>query len=182
MKTYSVLDLQLIPELSHLRMIDFVDTKNDSLIAPFLKVLGYDLDYPLIYSASQHRTLSGKVVVGYIIAGDIEHNASFLDSSWATVEDRIIVSGYSDLGFSDEMATMLSSRDYTGASVEGFSPELTNPDEANILMQIKILEDILLAARGSPFKQDGSRKTLADMHVTEVPEKQRKKHVKVVAT
>lgn len=180
MKNISVTDLQLIPELSHLRMLDFINPDNDELIAPFLKVLGFDLDYALQYIPCQHRNMQGKVVIAYMIVGEVECNASFLNSPWATMEDRIIVAGYRDLGFADDMATALSlSRDIDGEQVDGFSPELTNPDEAIILMQIQVLENLLLDVRGDPFKQDGSRKTMAEQHITEAPEKRRRKSLKL---
>jgi hypothetical protein len=178
MKTFSVTDLKLIPELSHLRMLDFIDPKNSDLIAPFLKVLGFDLDYPIQFVPSQHRNLQGKVVIAYMIVGEVECNASFLESSWATVEDRIIVAGYRDLGKADAMAMSLTTgREYDTGAVEGFPPDLANPDEDEIAMQIKVLSDLLLAVRGTPFKQDGSRFTLSEHGVAEAPEKRRKKPI-----
>jgi hypothetical protein len=176
MKTISVTDLMLIPELSHLRMLDFINPANDGLIAPYLKILGFDLDYPIEYLPCQHRNMQGKVVIAFLISGEVECNASFLESQWATMEDRIVVNGYRDLGFATDLATALtSSRDYDNGVVEGFPPDLSNPDEDVILMQIKVLADVLLATRGSPFKQDGSRATLAEFGVVEAPEKRRKK-------
>lgn len=163
MKTISVTDLKLIPELSHLRMIDFIDPKNDALIAPYLEELGFDLDYPIEYMARQHRNLQGKVVIAYMIAGEISCNEKFLKSAFATAEDRIIAAGYRDLSLAKDMARgMHTSRDIEG-EVEGFSPDQANPDEDDILMQIKVLDDLLLDVRGDPYKEDGSRKTLGEL-------------------
>lgn len=179
MKTISVTDLKLIPELSHLRMLDFIDPKNDELIAPYLKVLGFDLEYPLEFKACQHRNLQGKVVIAYLIAGEVECNRAFLTGEFATVEDRIIAAGYSDMSLANQLSSSLStSREYDSGIVEGFPPDLINPNEDDILGDIKVLEDLLLEVRGDPFKQDGSRKTLADQHTIEVPEKKRKKTAK----
>ncbi len=179
MKTFSVTDLKLIPELSHLRMLDFIDPKNDKLIAPYLRIVGFDLDYPVQYIPSKHRNLQGQEIIAYQIVGEVECNESFLNGPWATTEDRIIAAGYRDIGKAEDMAQALTSaRDYDSGVVEGFPPDLANPDEAEILMQIKVLEDLLLNVRGSPFKQDGSRFTLAEWGVAEAPEKKRKKLVK----
>jgi len=179
-KSISVTDLMLVPELSHLRMLDFINPANTELISPFLKVLGFDLEYPIEFIPCQHRNLQGKVVIAYLIAGDVECNASFLDSVWATPEDRMIVAGYKDTGLAADMAaSMTAGRDYgTSGPNEGFPPDLTNPDEADILMQVKVLADLLLQVRGSPFKQDGSRATLAEYGIVEIPEKRRRKSVK----
>lgn len=182
MKSVSVTDLKLIPELAHLRPLDFIDPKNDALIAPFLKVLGFDLDYPIQYIPSQHRNMQGQVVIAYRIVGEVECNESFLTSSFATTEDKIIARGYKDLGVAQDMAgQMTTGRDYggdEGQSEKGFPPELTNDNEDEIATQIHMLDIALAIARGNPFKQDGSRKTMAEVHLVEAPEKRRAKPVK----
>lgn len=183
MKSISVTDLQLIPELSHLRMIDFIDPKYDTLIAPFLRKLGFDLDFPIEYAPSQHRNLQGKVVIAFRIIGEVECNNAFLTSEWATAEDRIIARGYRDLTIAGDMAKQLTvGRDYghddQGQGEKGFPPELTNENEKEIKTQINVLEGLLMIVRGNPFRQDGSRATLAEYGVAEVPEKTRRKSVK----
>jgi hypothetical protein len=180
MKTISTTDLQLIPELSHLRMIDFIHPRNDALIAPYLKVLGYDLDYPIEYVASQHRNLQGKVVIAYQIVGEVDINSNFLNSSFATSEDRIIAAGYKDLSLANQMSRSLSTnREYDSGVVEGFPAELTNPDEADILEQIGVLEHLLQQVRPNMRHEDGSLKTLAEYHAPPVEpvkkERRRKK-------
>jgi hypothetical protein len=175
MKNISVTDLQLIPELAHLRMLDFINPDNDSLIAPFLKIIGFDLDYPIQFIPCQHRNMQGKVVIAYLLSGEVEINAAFLNSKWATYEDRLIAAGYRDLSLAEEIGMGTTScRDY-GTETEGFAPDQSNPDEDEILKQIKILADLLLVVRGNPFKQDGSRRTFAEQGVVEAPEKRRKK-------
>ncbi len=94
------------------------------------------------------------------------------------MEDRIIAAGYRDMGIAEDMATSLTtSRDYTGEIDVGFPPDLVNPNEADILMQITVLTDLLMIVRGNPFKQDGSRSTLAEYGMTEPPEKRRRKPI-----
>lgn len=170
MKNISVTDLMLVPELSHLRMLDFIDPKYNDLLTPVLKVLGFDLEYPVQFIPCQHRNLQGKVVIAYLLVGEVECNSSFLTSEWATAEDRVIVAGYKDIGLAQDMATSLTSNREYGreGAIEGFPPELTNKDEKDILMQIQVLTDFLMIVRGSPFKQDGSRATLAEYGVEEV--------------
>jgi hypothetical protein len=177
MKTISVTDLKRIPELAHLRMIDFIDPKNDALIAPFLKVLGFDLDYPIEYLARQHRNLKGEVVIAYMIAGEVECNERFLNSPFATMEDRIIVAGYKDMSLANQMASAMStSRDFQGAA-EAFPQELANPDEQAILDQIDVLNGLIDQVRPGRYKDCGSLKTLAEYHAPPVVpvKKERKK-------
>lgn len=181
MKNISVTDLMLVPELSHLRMIDFINPDNDALLAPYLKVLGFDLDYPIQFIPCQHRNMQGKVVIAYLIAGEVECNAAFLSGPFATMEDRLIAAGYRDLSLADTLAgSMTLGRDYNGdGRQEVFDPALADPQEAAILEQIKVLDDLLVAVRGNPFKNDGNRKTLDEQHTVEPPEKRRRKSVKV---
>jgi len=181
MKSISVTDLKLIPELSHLRMIDFINPANDMLIAPYLKMLGFDLDYPIEYVPSQHRNLQGDVVIAYRIVGDVECNDSFLSGPFATAEDRMMSRGYQDISLANDMAKHLTSgRDYgeEGHSEKGFPPELVMENEQVVLDQIQVLKELLIAVRGNPFKQDGSRKTIYEHGIEEPPEKVRKKPVK----
>lgn len=159
MKSISVTDLVLIPELSHLRTLDFIDPKNAELIAPWLKLVGIDLDYPVQFIASQHRNLQGKVVISYQIVGEIEQNESFLRSPFATAEDRLIAAGYRDLSLAQEMANSMTVSMRYGdeeANNEGFPADQANPDEQDILTQIKQLNDMLDIVRGSQHKSDGN--------------------------
>lgn len=113
---------------------------------------------------SQHRNLQGKVVVSYQIVGEVEINASFLNSEWATGEDRMIAAGYRDHGLAKDLAqSMTIGRNYDGDGViEALPPDMLNPDEELIAAQIRALDSVLLAVRGDPYKQDGSRATLCE--------------------
>jgi hypothetical protein len=179
MKTISVTDLKRIPELSHLRMIDFINPQNDLLVAPFLKVLGFDLDYPIEYMARQHRNLAGEVVIAYMVCGEVECNERFLRSAFATAEDRIIAAGYKDLSLASQMSNALStSRNYDTGVVEGFPPDMTNPDEAAIVEQIEVLTNLLDQVRPDRFKEDGSLKTIVEYHTPAEPEVAKKERRK----
>jgi hypothetical protein len=183
MKSISVTDLKAkVPELSHLRMIDFINPQNDALIAPYLKVLGFDLDYPIEYIPSQHRNLQGQVVIAYRIVGEVDINSNFLASSYATPEDRIIAAGYKDMSLANEMSRSLStSKDFQGA-VEAFPQEQANPDEQAILDQIEVLEGLIDQVRPGRFTEGGSLKTIAEYHAPlVVPVKKERRKRKVTA-
>lgn len=163
MRVMSVYDLKLVPQLAHLSPLDFVNPENYALMIPFLKTLGYDTDKPIQFLPCQHRTMAGKVVIGYLVVGDISQDREFLLSGFCTAEDRIIAAGMKDLSLAYDMAkSMTTCRDYGADSVEGFPPDQANPDEQHILNEIKLLQTIADIAQGDLFKSDGSRKTLQE--------------------
>lgn len=163
MRVMSVYDLKLVPQLAHLSPLDFVNPENYKLLIPFLKTLGYDVSKPVQFLPCQHRTLAGKVVIGYLVVGDISQEREFLLSGFCTAEDRIIAAGAKDLSLAYDMAkSMTACRDYGADSVEGFPPDQANPDEEQILNEIKLLQTIADIAQGNLFKSDGSRKTLQE--------------------
>jgi hypothetical protein len=176
MKTISITDLQLIDDLKHLRQMDFIDPANANIIAPFLKIIGFDLDYPVQFVPSQHRNMQGKVVIGFQLVGEVECNDSFLKSSLATVEDRIIAASYSDLSLARKLqGGLITGRMYGEDVQEAFPPELVNPDEKEIRSQIEQLEAILLEIRGNPHKNDGSLKLWHEANIVENPLPSRRK-------
>lgn len=178
MKVFSVTDLMLIPELSHFRQIDFIKPENTEKLLPFLKILGYDVLYPIVFRPSKHRNLQNQVVISYQIIGDIELNSSFQDSVWCTAEDKIIARGYTDLTVSEDMAAIMTAcRSYgdTGSHDDGFPVDQCEPDEKEVLAQIKQLEELLLQIRGNPYRKDGSIATLDQHGQVESKEKVRRK-------
>lgn len=175
MKNISSTDLLLIPELSHLRMLDIINPEYDSLIAPFLKTIGFDLDYAIEYIPCQHRNMQGKVVIAYVIAGEVEINNAFQTSVWATHEDHMIAAGYRDIGLAKELAERFTACREYGDSSDGFPPDQSNPDEKEIIKQIRVLEELLFIARGNLHKNDGSRVKMGEHGVVEASEKRRKK-------
>jgi hypothetical protein len=165
-------------------MLDFIDPRNDALIAPYLKILGFDLEYPIEYKATQHRNLQGQIVIAYMISGDVDCNDSFLSGPFATVEDRIIAAGYRDLSLARQMTSALAtSREYDTGVAEGFPADLTNSDEKDIVEQIQVLENLLLEVRPNMYGDDGSLKTMAEYHAPPVvvTKKERRRRKVVVA-
>lgn len=194
MKAISVYDLKLIPELEKLSIFDLIHPDNDKLVNPFLAVMGFDLDYPLIYTVSQHRTLQNKVVVGYVIRGEVNINREHLSSEWATLYDRMVAAAYQDptlcKALCEQMNTSLdysafhSAKETENPKPVDFPVNQCNPDEIVITEQIKQLEELLFHIRGSQYKKDGSLKMPADYHEVEeeVKPKRRKKPIKLSLT
>ena len=174
MKSISVTDRRHIPELSHLNYFELVDPKNDHLVKPFLEMIGIDTDYPIQYVAAQHRNLQNKVVVNYMIVGEVQCNRKFLNSEWASLDDRMVAAAYQDpslcKALCDQLNTTLDYNSFKDAietkngPKEQLPPNLLNKDEGVIAAQIRQLEDLLFQIRGSQFNEDGSLKTFDDYH------------------
>lgn len=186
MKAISVYDLKLIPELKHLTYFDMVHPDNDKIVNPFLAEMGFDLDYPLIYTVSQHRTLQNTVEIGYVIRGEVNISRAHLMGPWATLYDRMVAAAYTDPSLCVALCQQMNtSLDYTafssrgsnspGTPSENFPEELCNPNEGEILAQIRELEELLFQIRGSQYKEDGSLKMPIDYHQAEEAPKQRRK-------
>lgn len=186
MKAISVYDLKLIPELSHLTYFDMVHPDNDKLVNPFLEEMGFDLEYPLMYTVSQHRTLQNTVELGYVIRGEVNISRKHITGPWSSLYDRMVAAAVTDPSLCVELCRQMNtSLDYTaftsrgsnspGSPVDNFPEDLTDPDEQGILMQLQLLEEILFEIRGSQYKADGSLKMPADYHATEEEPKQRKR-------
>jgi hypothetical protein len=188
MKAISVYDLKIIPELAHLNYFELVHPDNDCLVNPFLGTMGFDLDYPLMYTVSQHRTLQNTVVIGYVIRGEVNISREHLTGPWGTLYDRMVAAAYTDpslcvdlcrsMNMSLDQSAFIGSRHAADSAPENFPECLTNPDEKEILEQIQLLESILFDIRGSQYRLDGSLKMPDDYHTPEVEPKARKKHVR----
>ena len=174
MKAISVFDLKLIPELKDMTIFDIVHPDNDKLVNPFLEIMGFDLQYPLMYTVSQHRTLQKDVKVGFVIRGELNVNRKHLTSEWSDVYDRVVAASYTDKSLCKELCEhMNSSLDYSAfhagredevGKPSEFPQSLVNPDEDIITAQIRDLEAALFIIRGDQLKKDGSYKMPEDYH------------------
>ena len=167
MKSVSVTDLKLIPELSHLNYFEMIDPKNDHLVNPFLEIMGMDLDYPLQYVAKQHRNLQNKVVINYMIIGETNINREHITGPWGSLTDRMIAAAYQDPSLCKELGSHLNtSLDYNAFKGGRDQPDEqpstadfpTTDEERMITAQIKQLEELLLHIRGDQRREDGGYK------------------------
>jgi hypothetical protein len=171
MKAISVYDLKRIPALSHLTYFDLVHPDNDKLVNPYLHDIGFNLNKGLSYTVSQHRTLANTVEIGFVIRGEVRTDREFLNSSLATLEDKMAAAALTDMSLCAELCRMMNQASsigaYSSATRDGepdtdFPESLTNPDEAEIVSKIRQLEQILDDIRGSQHKEDGSLKLPED--------------------
>lgn len=172
MKSISITDLALIPELGKYNYMELIHPDQDDLMAKYLEMIGFDIEYPIQYIPSQHRNMQGKKVINYVVVGEVSCNRKHLNSEWADITDRIIANSYTDRGLAEDMLSLqCPSLDYsafhegkedTETTKEDIGSYFDREEEKRIVAQIKQLEELRDSIRGSMFNKDGSAKTFAD--------------------
>lgn len=179
-KSVSVYDLQLIPELAHFSIFDFLNPQNDATVNPFLYEMGVDVERGLEYTCSYHRTLSKQAKVGYVITGEMRSDKEFLLSPWCSSEDRLIAAGRVDISLARELGAMMNAQisyDNTDELEEAEVGEYLQDQEDidRIEDEMEVMEQMLKHVRGEQKKRDGSFKKPKDYHSEEPYEKVRRK-------
>ena len=143
--------------------------------------MGFDLDYPLMYTVSQHRTLQNKVVIGYVIRGEVNISRAFLTGEWSDIHSRLVAASYTDKSLCSSMLEQMNSCLDYGAFHDGKAEDRKeseayysasygdDEEEQRILKEIKQLEDILFTIRGDQLKPDGNYKMPEDYLTESVP-------------
>lgn len=185
------MDLKLADPLAHLNYFEMIDPKNDHLLMPVLEEMGWDIQYPIQIDACQHRTLGNKVVVNYLISGEININRKHLNGPWATALDKILAAQVTDSSLAKELlemsgtqvsySTLHSSDSNENKEIQNILDHYMDVDETErITAQIKQLEDILFTIRGDQRLSSGAYKLAEDYHKEEILPRPRKKKVKKV--
>jgi hypothetical protein len=109
MKVISFRDILICDELRHVKNeILLLHPDNDEIVKELVEQIGFDITQPISYEASKHRSLDGRVGVGFQVIGEYSRNkryAKFLDTT-----DRIIVAGLSDVSLAREMNSIMGKR------------------------------------------------------------------------
>lgn len=181
MKSISALDLQLIPELSHLNIFEIVHPDNDDLVAPFLYEFGMDMNKGVEVVCSHHRRLNRQAATSFVFVGEVRTDNAFRLSPFCSVEDRLIMAGKTDLSLAKELASMAN----VAQTNYGVSFALDN-EEAGELHQdkedidrieseLELLETMLSHIRPEQRRKDGSLKKMREYNNQETYERPRKK-------
>lgn len=181
MKAISCLDLQLIPELSHLNIFEIVHPDNDEIVAPFLYEFGMDMNKGVEVVCSHHRRLNRQAATSFVFVGEVRTDNAFRLSPFCSVEDRLIMAGKTDLSLAKELASMAN----VAQTNYGVSFALDN-EEAGELHQdkedidrieseLELLETMLSHIRPEQRRKDGSLKKMREYNSQETYERPRKK-------
>lgn len=172
MLSFSLRDIKLITEFKPYNEIQLISLEMDDRMAYYLSKLGFDLDYPVSYLASNHRDLQNKVGVGFRVVGDIQINREFLTSDVCDVYTRIAATSYQDRSLTRELCQLQnSSLNYSSFNEVDEEGDISHVDiaayidleeEQRIGIMIKQLEDVRDAIRGSMYNEAGAVKTFAE--------------------
>ena len=186
--TISANDLLLADELAGMTIFDVVHPDNDAKVNPILHMIGIDLKQSVSYDASQHRTLTGKVVVGYQISGHPRLDREFRQSAYCSSEHLMLATAYTDPGFARELRSMSAtcscydtswSLDKSDAILDSYE----NREESKRLSaEIQALTDLLFHIRPNQYKSNGDLKTPEDYLIPDEPVKVRVRKVRKVRT
>lgn len=86
---FSFYDIVKIPEFSDCTVFDLLPREMDSVVAPWLFLLGYDIDKGIRIQASKHRTVNKKDVVGYSYVGLERNDKEWLSNKNCSMSARI---------------------------------------------------------------------------------------------
>ena len=178
MKTISITDLVLVPGLSRMSSLEMIRPENDALLAPVLAVMGFDLSKPVEYVPCRHRNLRNTVVIDYLISGELDMSPEFLRSEWATDEDRKFAREYAEEEAARIAKYVKEEKVYVGDEEKGFeslydntvrrkveplTPEQLEAGGHRAGAAIESLARRLLEIRGTPFRNNGSRRLLGEV-------------------
>ena len=144
----------------------------DKHVAPYLHLLGGDIDYPYEIIASQHRNLNNRIVIGYRYILETRTDYNFIHSTLCETIDRISAAAYKDPSLAIEMASLMGqSVDFNcfheaGVVVEDGSTNLPQDqledDFDGVSGKIKALQERVLVVRGNQRTESGGLKGLKD--------------------
>lgn len=166
-KVISCSDLLLAEELAHVKNeVELLSIDNDDIVCCILEKLGFDTMYPIAYVPSKHRNMQGQVVIGYQLVGDVTLNRLVLNSPVCDATDRLIAANYQDPSMARELAGMMNIQcNYSSEDSE----EVVFDEDAEVeedyewvAQQIRQLETVRDAIRGSMFNEQGEIKTFSE--------------------
>ena len=169
----SVSDLQVIESFKNLTEFDFLPIENDKYVLPYLREFGMDIRQGYEIIAHKHRNKQNKVVTGYYYSGDIRTDNKWRNSSMCIMEDRIIMTGRKDFSLTQELCKLSGSggitfhpdgdeEDALKSPLEALTADMYEPEGDIATEQIKVLNSLVFAIRGSPYNDAGNLKTHQD--------------------
>lgn len=172
-KTCSFRDILKASWLKGLNEIDLLSIDRDDEVNKVLEAIGIETAYGVEYYACLHRDLTGLVAVGFMAAGSVTINRDHLNSAYASIEDRLIASAYSDPSLTRELGTLRglqrsyeqdhaleSESDVIGAKSRTYVEPLS--ESSAISQQIAELNDLCFHIRGNSHGPSGALKTQSE--------------------
>jgi hypothetical protein len=182
-KVISAYDLLLAEPLAGMNQFDICHMDHADKVYNTLAALGFDINKAVHIYASQHRTLTNEVKIGYVFAGEHNFAREHIKGPYSTLEDVMLAAQSQDKSLYEELYAMNSRCSGYGGdhalddNVHAREDDEYREEEIRVSNQIAQLEDILFHIRGEQRNNDGSYKTLEDYRNPKPVDKKRKKHV-----
>jgi hypothetical protein len=168
-RNFSFRDLRRIPELAKFTEVELLDPSKDELVNQALVQLGFNINAPILYVASQHRDLAGKVEVGFRAVGEISSDPAYLNSRLCPLIERLIWAAQKDPSLARELAKMMGHSvnldDDATDEANDFPDSDIEPTYEVVQLQIEALTFLRDEIRGSPYNEQGNLKTSAEYQV-----------------
>jgi hypothetical protein len=165
MFSLSVSDILRVDEFKELNELELIQIKNDERVLNQARTAGLDVTSGYHYFAAKHKNLRGKVVVGYVLSGDLRSDKSFRDSIACTPELLTLCHLSKDVSLHQEMQKLSGGSFAYGKTAEDDadndreSESLYEPDYKEVENQINLLNKIAYDIRGTYTGANGGVKS-----------------------
>jgi len=165
MYNISVSDLLKLDDFKHLNEVQLIHPDNDEKVLNHARTAGMDICGGYEYSASQHKNMTDKVVVGYRLIGELTNAPSFRTSPFCTSEIRTLSHLRRDVSLTQEMVKLSGGCFSYGKNTEEDAESerecesMYEPNWQALEQQINLLNKIAKDIRGGSMGANGGLKT-----------------------
>jgi hypothetical protein len=158
-------DILKLDDFAGMNEIQLIHPDNDEKVLNHARTAGMDICGGYEYSASQHKNMAGKVVVGYRLIGELTNTPTFRSSPFCTSEIRTLSHLRRDVSLTQEMVKLSGGCFSYGKSVEEDAESdreyesMYEPNWQVLEQQINLLNQIAVDIRGTPYGANGGLKT-----------------------
>ena len=164
-------DLLKLDKFAHLTPLKLIDKKYDKAILEECFTIGLDKEAGYMWDYSLHRPLTSKApVLDFRLVGEVRKDSDFRKSPAYTVEMQMLSSLRQDVSLTRELCSLSgTSFDYSKMLEEDRERDREDIDSVEESFEdntrtIGIMNELLIAARGTAYNEWGSFKTYQEWH------------------
>ena len=162
-------DLLKLDKFAHLTPLKLIDKKYDKAILDECFTIGLDKEAGYMWDYSLHRPLMSKVpVLDFRLVGEVRKDSDFRKSPAYTIEMQMLSSLRQDVSLTRELCSLSgTSFDYSKMLEEDRERDREDIDSVEESFEdtartIGIMNELLIAARGTQYNEWGSFKTFEE--------------------
>lgn len=164
-RVFSFRDLiRVVPQFQGKSEYDLIRPEMDEAVHDVLADLGFSMRHAITYVPALHRDLTGRVAVGFMARGTLNHYArAYLSSPLCDPIELLIAAAKRDPSMAAELAKMLGGKhclddDYAIDKEPPYDGEV-EPDYEDNLLMIQGLTQLRDFIRGNEMLDDGTMQT-----------------------